>query len=388
MVPTVWPTPLLERQQPVAQPRRRRRAIGLLIGGAIGLVVDLFGRPYFGPGRVLVWMLAFVAALFVGLLFHELGHLAAGKLAGFEFHQIVAGPWIVSKDSRGNKLRFFPRGILMFAGHTVMIPRNTEKLRRGFALFAAGGPVVTALLFLPLILLPWSLATSSALVANLLLAVFSWIPMTIGGSRTDGKILRTLAGAGASADRFAAILYLVAIDNQGVEPRRWPHKIMEKLAADAPGWDLHGEAAVLLHIYTFDCGETEATAAALEQVLAKAERLRPELRRHYFAEAAFFQGVYRKNGPLARAWLEDARRVKAIPALKDWDAPALAAIAGAEGNVDEARAQIGRAIAYLDRQPGERGSILAARRRLAVLTDSHPALFRTGSPMGAPEPSM
>jgi hypothetical protein len=235
---------------------------------------------------------------------------------------------------------------------------------------------MTALVLLSLLFVPWGLVTSCLLAANLVLAFFSWVPMTISGSHTDGKILRTLAGGGPRAERFTAILYVMAIDGRGVEPRLWPREIVDRLSAEVPGpagREFLAEAVMLLHLHVRDGGEPTAVAAALEQVLANSGRLRADLRRMYFAEAAFFQAVYRSNAELARAWLEDARKIKGGVALKDWNAGALAAIALAEGKPVEARPYIERAIALLDRQPGTRGGVVADRRRLMALAASLPA---------------
>ncbi|HTX36829.1 MAG TPA: hypothetical protein VME43_17490 [Bryobacteraceae bacterium] len=381
MALAVSSTPLLNRQQPISQPRRRGRAISLLLGLAGGLA-GFFAPALASPASLAAWLIGFLAALSAGVLLHELGHLAAGILADFEFHQILAGPWMVTKEmvtgeSSGYQVRFLPRRILTFAGHTQMIPRTTENLRRGFAIFAAGGPVATALLFLPVLLVPWGPAAFCLLAANLVLAAFSWIPMTIAGFHTDGKILLTLAGTGPSSESFAAVLYVMAIDQRGVEPHQWPPEIVDRLQSEtAGGWrarEFRGEAALLLAIRALDGGETTAMAAALEQVLGNAARLRPDQRRICFAEAAFFQGVHQRNAALALDWLQDARQVKGGVTLKDWDAAAQAAVAISEENWDQARAQIARAIARLDRQPGRHGSVVAWRRRLVALRDSLPA---------------
>ena len=382
MAPAISPTPTLNREQPVAQARRRSRVISWLIGGAIGVAADFVGLRSGFIEWLPVWLIGFLVALSVGVLLHELGHLTAGRLAGFDFLKIVAGPWMVARESGGYRFRFLPKRIVTCAGQTVMIPRSTADLRRRFALFAAGGPVVTALLFLPVALLPWGLATSCLLAANLVLALFSWLPMTLGGSHTDGKLLRTLAGKGPASERLAAVLYLMAIDNCAVEPRQWPPEILARLAAETPGRggrEFRGEAAIMLLIHACDVGETEAMAAALEQVLAHAHRLRPDLRRGFFAEAAFFQGVYRRKAAPALAWLADARQVKGGVPEKDWDASALGAVAAAQEKWDEARQHFGRAIARLGRQAGQRGSVAAARRRLAVLVDSLPVRDNAGA---------
>ena len=92
-----------------------------------------------------------------------------------------------------------------------------------------------------------------------------------------------------------------------------------------------------------------------------------EMVRAYFAEAAFVQGIFRKDAPLARAWLEDARKVKGTLPREDWDCAALAGISCAEGDAAQTCAHLTRAIAMLDRQPGTSGSVAACRERLAAL---------------------
>jgi hypothetical protein len=386
MAPAPSATPFLDRETLLPKPKRRTRLFPVLVGTLIGLAGDYLAMRTDSIGFWALWVLGFLPALFLGILLHELGHLVAGRLAGFEFYRILAGPWMLARESSGYKLRFLPKRILAVSGQTSMIPRTTENLRRGFALFAAGGPVMTALLFVPLLFLPWGPVASCLLAANLVLAFFSWIPMTISGSHTDGKILRTLAREGPLAERFVAILYVMAIDSRGVEPRLWPREIVDRLSAEVPGpagSEFLAEAVMLLHLHLRDGGDPTVVAAALERVLANAGRLRADLRRLYFAEAAFFQGVYRNNAERARAWLEDARKIKGGVALKDWDAGALAAIALAEGKPAEARQCIDRAIALLDRQPGTPGVVIAERRRLMTLAASLPE----GAAMAASNPS-
>jgi len=388
MTPAVFATPLLNRDQPIVVTTRRGRLISLLVGGVVGISA-FFAPTVASPEDLVLWLVGLLAALFVGVVLHELGHLAAGRLAGFEFHQIVAGPWVLARESAGYKLRFLPARILNISGFTQMIPRTTENLRRGFAVFAAGGPIATALLFLPLLLLPWGPLASCLLLANLVMAVFSWIPMTIAGSHTDGKILRTLAGRGASSESFAAILYVMAIDLAGVEPHEWPCGIVDKLQAEAAeSRQFRAEAAILLAIRALDLGETASIAAALERVLAYAGRLRPDQRRIFYAEAALFQGVHRRNAARALDWLTDARKITGSVAFKDWDAAPQAAVAMAEGNRETARSQWARAIARLDRMPGRHGSVVAARRRLVALRDSLPAPALANEVTAAPNPGM
>ena len=64
-----------------------------------------------------------------------------------------------------------------------------------------------------------SAATASLLLANGLLAFFSWVPLVTKGQPTDAKIIQLLSRQGPSSERLAALLYLIAIDSRGVQPR-------------------------------------------------------------------------------------------------------------------------------------------------------------------------
>ena len=296
---------------------------------------------------------------------------------------------MVTRESGGYKFRFLPMRIVTCSGHTIMIPRTTTGLRSGFALFAAGGPVVTALLFIPVALLPWGMTASCLLAANIVLALFSWIPMTLAGTHTDGRLLRTLAGKGPASERLAAILYVTAIDNCGARPREWPREIVDCLAAaasEAGNPVFRAEAAVLQLVHALDVGEIGAIAGALERLLSQDRHLRPALRRVCFSEAAFFQGVYRRQPVPAGEWLEDARKVKGAVAEKDWDSFAMGAVAFARQDWEEARRQFARAIAYLDRRAGNRGSLLAARGRVVALMESMPAPGQAIAATATPNP--
>lgn len=361
------PTPILDRQQPAPGPKKatRQRAIGVAIGVVIGLAIA-FAPPAI-DNEFSFSLAAFVVALIGGVIVHELGHWVAGAAAGLEFRHIRAGALMLTKESGGYRFRFLPRH-LMGGGQTFMVPRAADDLRRRYFVFGAGGPIATALMFLPVAILPWGATAASLLLADLLLAFFSWTPLVVGGHYTDGKLLLLLARRGPAADRFATVLYLTAIDNNGIPPRQWPPDALHKLAVEA---DAHFRAGGRYRLYlrARDGGTPPEMAAGLDYALAASAEMHPMLRRTSFAAAAFFQGVFGRNAALARAWLEDARKVKGVVAEKDWDAYCLGAIALAEGNAQQAREQFVRAMAALDRQPGASGSRAAARARIVALMD-------------------
>jgi hypothetical protein len=360
------PAPILDRVQPL--PAAKRRAglglyLGMVIGAAVGLTLPriintVASRP--------VFLVTLFAAFYLVILVHECGHLCAALLARFEFREIAVGPLMLSRRSTGPRVRFVP-GLMFAGGHVVAVPDSPHDLRRRFRILVSGGPVATALVFGALALLPLTPMTWSLWLWNTIVAVSSWLPFYTGGNASDGKALLLLSRAGREGDWLAAILYIVAVDRQGAWPRDWPVDVVEQLASDGASPPA-ATARYLAMVHALDTGDRERIAAALEEVLSASHKLRPDLRRVCFSEAAFYQGVYARDATLARGWLEDARQVKGATSESGWEEGLLAAISYAEGHESEAGEHARAAIAYLDRWPAESGSVAAARRRLGDLT--------------------
>ena len=309
-------------------------------------------------------LLGITVLLVVCLLAHEFGHLLAGLAVGWEFRYFLAGPFAVARHSDGLKFHFLPRKILG-GGRVLMVPRGAGWSWRNQLIVIAGGPILTALMFIPVVLLPWSSFTTCLAVANTLVAAGSWIPVVFGGQATDSRML--IRFARVSEQNFAAIGELWALDYAGVTPRNWPRELVSQLtiAADDPACG--SSARQYRYLYLRECGDQLEAAEALESVLARAIELPPEERRSYFSEAAFFQGMSRNSSVLAREWLEEARRVDAVLPEHDWADYPLAAIAFAEGKREAARSHLVKSIAALDRHPGQSGSVASVRARLAAL---------------------
>jgi len=361
-------TPILDRLQPL--PLRKKRqwwamAVGALIGGCLTQVVPSFDPDYV-LDHSLEFLLTAIGVYYLAILLHELGHLAAGLSVGFTFRQMAVGPLVILREAGGLRFRFAGTRLLG-GGLVAMLPESTDGLRSKFLRFIAGGPAVTLLLFAVPIALPGTLFSHTLLVMNLILAVSSLIPYTINGRSTDAKLLLGLGRRGPSADRLATILYLLAIDSRGTPPRDWPAESLSTLE-HVSGNSAYSEVGMMfVYFCAMDGGDPARIAVALERVLAMASQMNPDSRRAYFAEAAFVQGIFRKDATLARAWLDDARQVKGTLPKEDWDSAALAGIACAEGDAAQATAQLTRAVAMLDRQPGTSGSVAACRGRLAAL---------------------
>jgi len=348
-------TPILDRQQPVPTvplPRHLNRLSPAFLGVvAMALLLTTVLVPV-------------VIALLVCLLAHEVGHLIAGLVVRWEFRYFLAGPFAVWKQSDGLKLRFVPRKFFS-GGQVLMVPKGPGWSRRNQIIGIAGGPIMTALMFIPVIILPWSQFTTSLAAANVLIAVGSWIPFVLAGQATDARLL--IRFAKAPSVNFAAIAELWALDYAGVLPSNWPPALVNQVGMAAGDLAFRSVAGQFWYLYLRECGDGVEAAAALESVLARAAELSPDERRSYFSEAAFFQAMFRNSSVLAREWLEEARKVDAVRIESDWENYPLAAIAVVEGDTDAARSYIVKAIAALDRHPGHSGTVASARARLVAL---------------------
>jgi hypothetical protein len=361
-------TPILDRQQPLHL-KQSRHWWAALIGGAAGVGLVL-PKPSFDLNplldRPLEIGLTVFGVFFLAILWHEAGHLIGGFSAGFAFRQFAIGPVVINRESRGLRLQFAGARLLA-GGQVAMVPEDTAELRSRFLRFLGAGPTMTVLLFTIPVLLPGSFFTHCLLAVNSLIAIGSLVPYTVNGRSTDAKLIVGLLRPGPAAERLAAILYLLAIDSSGASPRNWPADTLRALERE--GGDSAYREIGLMFVYfcAMEDGDPERIASALERVLALAHRLNPDTRRAYLAEAAFVQGIFRRNELLARAWLDDARQVKGTLPRKDWDCAALAGIARAGGDIAQACEQLRRSIAMLDRQPGNSGSVAACRGRLAAI---------------------
>jgi hypothetical protein len=283
--PLMLKTPILDRRQPVPefsnarQPRRLDPGfVGLIL---LGVLMASLLLP------VMMWLVVCVLA-------HELGHLLAGLVVRREFRYFIAGPFVVSRHSEGVQFAFRPRRLLG-GGLVLMVPRGAEWSRRGELIGIAGGPLVTALMFLPVIVLPWSQLTIGLAIANALVAAGSWIPITLGGQATDAKMF--IRFARAPAESFAAIGGLWALDYAGAAPCNWPPELVNQLVLLADDMACGFLARQYRYLYLRECGDRFEAATALESVLSLANELPPDVRRSYFSEAAFFRVCSRTAAP-------------------------------------------------------------------------------------------
>jgi hypothetical protein len=367
-------TPILDREQPLPAVKKKIKTWqALLVGAAIGGLLALRDAyrayndtpPVEPPG--LGVLLIFVAAFYFGVLVHELGHVIAGLSVGFELRSLAVGPLLLTKEARGWKLRFLARRILV-GGLTAMAPKSSDRLVGRYLRFILGGPAASVVLLIIAFILTLISPTSSAVEALLYVSVFltfmCCLPYTVRSQPTDAKGILLLTRKGPGAERFVAILYILALDAQQIEPHDWPPDLVEKLSIPSEDKTRLAASAYFSLAVALDSGDPERIAEAVEHGLSINPESGPDMQRAFQVAASCFQGVFRHNAPLAQAWLDSARSIKYTASRKDWDAKALASIALASGENDRAREHMARYLALVDQLPNS--GILAAERARTV----------------------
>ena len=327
-----------------------------LVGGVIGAGVG-YALAKVLPGLMAVGdfsklekfgVLALSApATVLGILVHELGHVAGGKLAGFRFLLLLVGPLKLQRTPEGLRLGL-SFSASMAGGLACLLPEDDRNLTRRMALFIAGGPVASLLLGLGAGLGGWAwygtftpLAPPSygALLGSLglvitgamSLALFavSALPATASGFATDGRRLAMLAQKGERAEREAALTMLVSASMSGVRAREYPAHLVARVAEhnDASVFGLLGK--FLGYYHALDRGGAVQAGAWLEEVVAGAAAMPQMSRESVHAEHAYWLAVHGGDVAGARAALARAGKCAFDPSTK---LAAEAAILRAEGD--------------------------------------------------------
>lgn len=335
---------------------RKSRANWLLmvLMAVAGAAVGYFGAKYAAPlvlpaGGTRVVKLMVLAAVPLVWLFtvgwHELGHLAGGRLAGGRFLLYIIGPFQWQRTPAG--IRFsWNRRINLAGGMAACLPVDQKNLPHRFALMIAGGPFASLLLVVLALWVaaacaaaglvwPQHVAMLTALMSGVIFLVTA-LPGEAGGLRTDGRRLVNLLGRDATARQEAALLALTVAGLNGTRPAAFAPDWLRDATAVNPGslHTLYGHLNAYLH--HADRREYVAAQRELDAAVAGEACLPPFMRNLLRAEYAWLLAVATADTPAARAWLETAGPTDFDPAAR---LRAEAAVLLAEGRKTEAAAK-------------------------------------------------
>ena len=206
--------------------------------GLIGVVLVSNSNYSASMGEILAFFAA--GALIAGLvctLFHELGHLIAGKRNGFAFLSMTV--WFFKWSVERGKIVFDFVMIGNEAGYTEMVAKSTDDLPVRLKKMTLGGLIATAIPML-LGIVPFFFAGKMSLFAFAALAMFlpigiymffgNALPMSTDGAGNDGKVLY---GIKRMDDDTKVILSMLAVQSELFNGKT-PSEIDEKYYFDVP----------------------------------------------------------------------------------------------------------------------------------------------------------
>lgn len=208
------------------------------VAGILAVVLVANGNFNASMGTILFYFaVSAVIAGFICTLFHEVGHLIAGKINGFAFLSMTI--WFFKWSVERGKITF---GFAMFgdeAGYTEMVAKSTDDLAKRLNKMTIGGLVATAIPML-LGIVPFFFAGKLPLFAFCLFAMFlpigiytffgNALPMSSGGAGNDGKVLY---GLRKDDDDTKVVLSMLAVQSELFNGKT-PAEIEEKYYFDVP----------------------------------------------------------------------------------------------------------------------------------------------------------
>jgi hypothetical protein len=270
-----------------------------LLRGPLG---QLLGRlePHLNAENPFVVIFLFLAAFYVAVLIHELGHVAAGLAVRYPFVYVMVGPVRITKEKQHFKLSFHKQQLSGLALH---LPKGSRRSWKT-VFFALGGPLANvAFACVALVLAVDSKFLSLVCPISLLLGIANLIPFHTRGFASDGMIIWNALSSSRKAIRDAAVLRL-GQQLTTRRPRDYRKTWIEKaLLCDDPTlatW--YGNYFAYLHYN--DTEQWELAAGRLEKCLRFAHCVDENLRRHTMLEAAVFHAWAWDDIEAAEKWKE------------------------------------------------------------------------------------
>lgn len=320
-------------------------AAGYWIGSWIGNSTIPLKAPQ--DLNVVSAILIALAALYLVLLTHELGHLLFGKLAGMRPFLLITGPLKMVATQKGWQVSL-NTNFALAGGLAACMPVRTDTMRRDLLWFVAGGPLTSLLGSLLGFLLYALVPDSSALSFFGLLfgvtagAIFlvTLVPAKTSGFMTDGAQILSLLRGGIEAEQRALILVLQAESLKGTRPRDYSPEILQRMLSLRCNPAMDASVDLLVYYHHLDRGDVEQAGQLLDQTLARENDLPEGLKQAIYLEAAFFQAACRKQPQPARQFFQ---RGGGALTEKHTLLRSEAAVLFAEGRFSEAREKFSKA---------------------------------------------
>ncbi len=309
--------------------------------------------------------------LLVLIAVHEAGHHLAGALVGYRWKGWIVGPFQVSRETGGGRVRFSLSKTL-FSGRAYVFPHESDTLKRR-AIFILGGPLATLLLGVGLLIYYLHLPGEQQDNAVVLLAMIglsglfvlsSAVPHSHNGFKSDATRLIELWKDKDRMARDTALMTLVKALQNGQRPRDWDEGFVARMTALRDGKANEALAAHYGFYWAADRGDWVQSGQYLDRALALRTTLSDVFRAMVALDGAYCAALFQHDAAGARCLLMEASEAKAgdeesRAALLSMKLRAEAAALFAEGKPNKAVQKAHEALASL-----------AFVRRMIALTDS------------------
>lgn len=330
--------------------------------------------------QVAVLALCGLLIFWLCLLVHEAGHLLGGVLGGLRPVFLFAGPLRLDFATDGTRRARWNSARATWGGLAVAVPRRSTMALGAARRMVAGGPAASWLLALLAFGLASLLQGLPALVAHLAalmsaaIGTATLLPLSSGGFASDGGQLLQMARGEPDVLRRLELAGVVGQSMAGLRPREWPAPQLQAIADQAQAPMLR-TGARLMAAQSLDDAELASSppahSPAVQAYADFARDLHQDGLRHYpgpFRSAlmlplATFLAQRLHQPQAARAWLEAAQGGVVEPHER---LHAEAALAAAEGRLEEAAALAGRALAVLGKSSDAGGQRMSRDRLLAL----------------------
>lgn len=358
---------------------------GVLIGATVAyLIAFVLVDPKAEVSQPLYYKLLLVPiavlSLWVVIVIHELGHILAGFTQQFEFRFISAGPVMVEKELGRLRLKK-NTNFNTFGGVALCLPIGQDKLRKRFAVFAAGGPLASLVFGCVLVLAFFFLSFDKSILSDYLMESFllisctlsfciglvTIIPMHSEGFTSDGGRILNLLRGGYAGEIESALLVAITQATSGIRPSLIdPHPLIE-----AVNFPIESPMKPYLHGFLYnhfqDLGDLEKAGRYLDDYLGGIDYIPKGYQASVHLEKAWFEAFHHGNVAPGKEVLANEKFGVMVP--KSQVLRVEAAIAFVEGNRILASSKAKEAIKELPKLV-DKGAAIAEKEWLETIIQS------------------
>jgi hypothetical protein len=251
---------------------------------------------------VFPWL--FLAAFFLAIAVHELGHALVGIAAGFRFNSLRIARFQFDRPFRISLYRGRGTGS---GGWASLFPVKQDKLILRTSVMLLAGPGANLASAAALLALPYATGRFAAMFVfwSLMLGVVNLVPFRNRAVISDGGRILMLLQNRARGERWVAMLKLLEELRSGVPYENLTPGFLAKATAIEDNSPDTVVAFALAYGAAFWQHKDAEAARLLETCLRHANLTSPTQRQGLMTDAACFQARRRKRIDLAEQWLAD-----------------------------------------------------------------------------------